>query len=125
MAETFRFGEVTVTVDASEGITWTRLPDGGLVPAEHREQEGQAELAAAHGYDSAIEMNAHHDLGHSLLAHMVGLEASPTLQGVSSKDHFKYWKVEEQAVLALQAFCKVAGVDLMDVARRYSEQCRS
>lgn len=65
MTETFRFGEVTVEV--RDGLTVTRLPDGGLVPAEHREQEGQAELAAAHGYDSAVELNRHHDLGHSLL----------------------------------------------------------
>jgi hypothetical protein len=119
-AETFRFGEVTVRI--TDGFTNTRMPDGAVVQATHDEQEGQAALAAELGYDSAAELNRHHDLAHSLLSRMIGLEASPTLTGVASRAYFKYWEVEEQAVLALQAFCKVAGVDLMEVARRYSDK---
>jgi hypothetical protein len=118
--QSFRFGEVTV--DILSGLTITTLADGSKVPADHAEQPGQAEIAVAHGYDSAEELNRDHDLAHSLLSHMIGLEASPTLAGVTAGKHFKYWQVEEAAVLALQAFCKVAGVDLMDLARRYSSK---
>jgi hypothetical protein len=101
--QSFRFGEVTV--DIRPGLTITTLADGPKVPADHAEQPGQAELAAAHGYD-----------------HMIGLGASPTLAGVAAGKHFRYWQVEEAAVLALQGFCKVAGVDLMELARRYSSR---
>jgi hypothetical protein len=117
--QSFHFGHVSV--DIGDGYTVTTLADGSKVPAQHAEQPGQAELAAAHGYDSATELNRDHDLAHSLLSHMIGLEASPTLAGVAAGKHFKYWQVEEAAVLALQAFCKVAGVDLMELARRYSK----
>lgn len=115
--QSFHFGHVSV--DIGEGYTVTTLADGSKVPASHEEQGGQAEIAAAHGYDSAEELNRDHDLGHSLLAAMVGLDASPTLQGVASGSYFEYWKVEEQAVLSLQAFCRVVGVDICDLARRY------
>jgi hypothetical protein len=118
--QSFRFGEVAV--DIRPGLTITTLADGPKVPADHAEQPGQAELAAAHGYDSAEELNRDHDLAHSLLSHMIGLGASPTLAGVAAGKHFRYWQVEEAAVLALQGFCKVAGVDLMELARRYSSR---
>jgi len=119
-AETFRFGEVTVTVDTSEGITWTRLPDGGLVPAEHREQEGQADLARELGYPDARSMNAHHDAVHSLLSHLLCLDASPTLKGVASGKFYKHWREEEAAVFAVCRWANAHGIDLMDVARRWS-----
>jgi hypothetical protein len=119
MAETFHFGEVTVEI--ADGLTVTRLPDGGIVPAEHREQPGQAELAQDLGYATAEEMNRQHDLLHSLLSHMLGLPASPTLQGVGNMRFCPYWREEENAVFAIAAYANVAGVDLTDVARRWSE----
>lgn len=118
MAETYHFGEVTVEID--DGLTVTRLPDGGIVPAEHREQPGQAELAQDLGYATAEEMNREHDMLHSLLSHMLGLPASPTLQGVGNMRFCPYWREEEAAVFALTRFAKLAGVDLVEVARRYS-----
>ena len=101
MAETFRFGEVTVTI--TDGLTITRMRDGAIVPATHDEQEGQAELAAELGYADAREMNREHDAIHSLLSHLLGLDASPTLKGVASKRFFAGWREEEAAVLQSRA----------------------
>jgi hypothetical protein len=119
--ETFRFGEVTVTVDTAARLTMTRLPDGGLVPADHREQPGQADIAEGLGYPSAEAMNVEHDMLHSLLAHILGMDASPTLKGVASGKHYPHWREEENAVFALAAYANAAGVDLMEVARRWSD----
>lgn len=114
-----KFG--SVTVDIQDGLTVTTLPDGSRVTATHDEQEGQAALAAELGYAGAREMNREHDAIHSLLAHMLGLHASPTLSGVASKRYFAGWREEEAAVFALARFAKVAGVDVMEVATRWSD----
>lgn len=119
MTETFRFGEVTVQI--AHGLTITRMPDGAVVPATHDEQEGQAALAAELGYPNAREMNREHDLIHCMLSHMLGLNASPTLKGVASKRFFSGWREEEAAVFALVRFAKAAGVDLVEVARRWDD----
>jgi hypothetical protein len=113
--QTFHFGEVTVTI--TEGLTMTRLPDGALVPAEHREQPGQTDIAEGLGYPTALAMNEQHDLIHSWLAHVLGMEASPTLKGVASGKHYKHWREEENAVFAIAAYANAAGIDLMEVAR--------
>ena len=118
--ETFRFGETTVTADYENRATMTRLPDGGLVPADHREQPGQSDLAAELGYASAEEMNREHDAIHSLLSHLLGLDASPTLKGVASAKFYKHWREEEAAVFAVCRWANAHGIDLMEVARRWS-----
>ena len=117
MTETFRFGEVTV--DITKGLTLTRLPDGAIVPAEHREQPGQADIAEGLGYPNAVAMNEQHDLLHSLIAHWLGMDASPTLKGVASGKHYPHWREEENAVFAIAAYANAAGVDLMEVARKW------
>lgn len=99
----------------------TRLPDGAIVPAEHREQPGQAELARELGYPDAVAMNAEHDAVHSLISHMLGLDASPTLKGVASGQTYEHWREEEAVIFALCRWANAAGIDLMEVARRWSD----
>ncbi|RVK40888.1 hypothetical protein [Sinorhizobium meliloti] len=114
-----RFGEVTVHI--TSGLTMTRLPDGDLVPADHREQPGQAELARELGYPDAVAMNAEHDAVHSLVSHWLGLDASPTLKGVASGQTYEHWREEEAVIFALCRWANAAGIDLMEVARRWSD----
>jgi hypothetical protein len=117
--QSFHFGHISV--DIGDGYTVTTLADGSKVPADHAEQPGQAEIAAAHGYDSAEEQNRSHDLMHSWLAFVLGLDASPTLKGVASGEYYEHWREEEAAVLSLCAYANAAGVDLFEVAKRYSQ----
>ena len=118
--QSFHFGHVSV--DIGNGSTVTTFADGSKlkVTAQHAEQPGQADIAEGLGYDSAEAMNVEHDMLHSLIAHWLGLDGSPTLKGVAAGNHFSAWREEESAVFALAAYANAIGVDLMEVARRYS-----
>jgi hypothetical protein len=107
-------GGTTVLV-TDEG-TLTVMPDGVTAHARHGEQPGQKETAGGLGMTVA-EMNRTHDLTHSLLAGWLGLPCSPTLHGIATDATYEHWQREEAAVLAIQAFAKAAGVDLMALAR--------
>lgn len=118
--KTFRLGECRI--DLMDGYTRTRFADGRRCLAEHREQPGQRELAASLGYASAVAMNIRHDLCHSLLAVFLGLPHSPTLRGVADGNFWPHHKLEEAAVLAVQAFANAAGVDLLKAAATHSRE---
>jgi hypothetical protein len=118
--QTFRLGECRV--DLMDGYTRTRFADGRRCIAEHREQPGQRELAASLGYTSAAEMNRRHDLAHTVLSTWLGLPHSPTLRGVADGNFWPHHKLEEAAVLAVQAFAVAAGVDLLRVAAAHSRE---
>lgn len=112
---TYKLGRVTV--DHTERQTTTILPNELKVFASHEHSEGQEKTAADYQLTVA-DMNRTHDLTHSLLAHWLGLAASPTLQGVATGEHYANWWIEERAVLAIQSFADAMGVDLVDVAKR-------
>jgi hypothetical protein len=97
--------------------TITRFADGSIAYADHAVQPGQAERAAEIGYPSAEAMNREHNLTHSLLAHWLGLDYSPTLHAVANGQRSAIWQAEESAVLAIQQFARAAGVDLVKLAR--------
>jgi hypothetical protein len=117
----FRFGHVSI--DIEDGHTITRLPYGEVV-ASHEEQPGQADIAEGLGYPDARAMNVQHDMLHCLIAHWLGLDASPTLKGVATGQHYAHWREEENLVFALAAFANAAGIDLMEVAEKHSESER-
>lgn len=106
-------------VSHSKNHTLTLLPDDRELRSDHSVQPGQEKTASELGLD-AMEMNELHDLTHSLLAAMLGLRESPTLSHVARGETWEHWYREEAAVLALQAYAKVVGVDLRDVALRLS-----
>jgi hypothetical protein len=90
------------------------------VPAEPEDTDAYRARAIALGYGSdTAAMSRDHELGHHLLAHWLGLPHSPTLYAVAggNLDH-PLWRLEEGAVLALQAFAMAQGLRLEDVARR-------
>jgi hypothetical protein len=110
-----------VAVEIHDGWTVTRFSDGQEVHALHREQPGQADLAARLGYGTAAAMNREHDLAHSILAHALGLPHSHTLHDVAhGRPASDLHAIEEEAVLALQRFARAAGVDLVAVATEQS-----
>jgi hypothetical protein len=109
-----------VTVEIRDGYTLTTFADGTRLHALHAEQDGQRETALDLGYSTAWEMNVVHDLAHSLLARWLDLPHSPTLHAVARgmDTPAEVWRREEEAVLALQAYAKAVGVDLVAIARR-------
>ena len=118
----FRLGAAEVEV--ADGVTVTRFADGKKIFGEHAEQArgGQRKLAAELGYRSARAMNVHHDLTHTLLSTMLGLPHSLTLRGVADAHIWPHHRIEEQAVLRVQAFALAAGIDLLRVAEAHSRK---
>lgn len=117
-----RIGHTTVDI----GINWTftRLPDGSMVHADHAPQPGQEETARELGM-SVDELNRTHDLTHVIIAHVLGLEVSPALHAVAhGLPSTPLHALEEQATLAIQRFAAAARVDLVEVARRISEEAQ-
>ena len=102
-----------------DGVTTTVYPDGGCVPACAEDNDAYRQTALEHGYgaDTAL-LSREHELGHSLLAHWLGLQYSPTLRAVADgRAGEGDWR-EEAAVLAIQRFARARGIDLVAVARR-------
>lgn len=118
MSRTFHLG--VCRVDVGEHCTITRFADGREIVGAHEEQPGQAELAANLGYPDAAAMNAHHDLGHTLVSTLLGLPHSLTLRAIADGSVWPHYRSEEAAVLAFQSFALIAGIDFYQVAARHS-----
>jgi hypothetical protein len=120
-----RFGDVSVEIH--NGYTVTRFPNGKELHAAHAPQPGQEKTALELGYGDDIEaMNRDHDMLHSMLCYMLGLKCSVTLRNVAMKlptEDVQFH--EEEAVLAVQRFAKLMGIDLMLIARRLTAQQES
>lgn len=112
----FRLGAATVTV--GDDYVTTRFDDGGEVVAALAPQPGQAEIAAQLGI-TVEALNAGHDLAHSVVAVLLGLDASPTLHAVAHGRRYPFWWREEAAVLELQGLAAALGLTIADIARRY------
>lgn len=113
-----RLGRTEILI--GPGFTTTNFADISTAYADHTAQSGQAERAAEIGYPSAEAMNREHDVAHSLLAHWLGLDYSPTLYAIANGQRSAIWQEEESAVMALQRFARAAGVDLVKRAREIS-----
>lgn len=86
------------------GMTVTTYQTGERVPAVPQHDETYRARAVSLGYgDDVAAMSRDHEIGHHLLAHWLGLLHSPTLRGVSLRDHWVHWQAEEAAVLAVQS----------------------
>ena len=115
MTEIIELGSTTIVV--TDDMVLTIFSNGRIAKAKRKEIPGQAQTASELGM-SVSEMNRTHDLVHSLLCHWLGLPHSPTLFAVSVEDTYNNWRVEEKAVLAIQQFSRVLGLDLVQVAQK-------
>lgn len=103
----------------AHGLTTTRYP--GLPPVDACAQDSDEYRARAVslGYgDDTARMSREHELGHALLAHLLGLASSPTMYGIAlhgaaEGPYWPAWRDEEACVLALQRYARSAGVDLV------------
>ncbi len=103
------------------GLTITRYGSRQVDALPHDSGEyRQRAFDLGYGTDTA-RMSREHEVGHSLLAHLLGLPASPTLIEVAHGRTWRHWRQEEAAVLALQGYARVAKVDLEAVAIKLSK----
>jgi hypothetical protein len=100
--------------------TWSRvtLPDGSQVHAVPRSD--QVEIARDLGYgDDVNALTRDHDPLHALLADLLGLNASRSLQGAAGVMAYDGTpEFEECAVMALQRYVRALGLDVPEIARR-------
>lgn len=102
-------------------LTVSHLPGGLEVVAAPQDDPEYLGRAASLGYGiDTLAMSRAHEVGHSLLAHWLGLPESPTLRGVASGNYWEHWHSEECAVMAIQKMANMAGVDLIQRAKEIS-----
>lgn len=103
----------------------TTLPDGSTVYGEPHDTAEYRHTAVNHGYGLDIaRMNRTHELTHTMLAHWLGLPASPVFERISAglTEATDMTALEETAVLAIEAFANHMGVDLVGIARARGAQ---
>ena len=97
----------------------TTLPDGSTVYGEPHDTAEYRRTAVNHGYGLDIaRMNRTHELTHTMLAHWLGLPASPVFERISAglTEATDTTRLEEAAVLAIEQFANHMGVDLLEIA---------
>lgn len=118
MTAHINFGDVGFTYGDSWAVT---VINGRAVAAAAEPTPAYALLARQIGYGSDVDrMCVDHELVHNLLAHAIGLAASPTLARVAvdrDAPATDLTRLEEIAVLAVQAYALEAGVNLRSMSR--------
>jgi hypothetical protein len=112
----------TATVEVHEHWTRTVLHDGQEIGGIALHVDSYRCRAKVLGYGDDVDaMNRDHEVTHSLLAHWLGMPESPVMRAiVAHSGPSDLTGSEERVVLALQEYAKLAGVDLLEVARRLS-----
>lgn len=119
---TLAFGATTVEIRGVHAIT--TLPSGHSVLAAPEDNDAYRATAERLGYGSdTARMCQEHEASHAWLAHVLGLQESPTLREVAVGGWpSELTNLEEQVVLALAAFANRAGVNLLDVFARHQTE---
>lgn len=118
MTEIYKLASAVVA--HGEDTTVTTFASGRQLVGDHKVQPGQSDTADQ--YNMSVEvMNRYHDLTHSVLAAVLGLPASPSLENTAHGRKHPDWWIEERAVLALQAYAAAFGVDMATVAQRVAK----
>lgn len=95
--------------------TETALANGGKVTAMPQDDDEYRQRARDLGYgEDTFAMSRDHEILHSRLAVMLGLDESPTMRGIVDHENggafYEHWQEEEAAVLAIQRFIRVANI---------------
>lgn len=112
-ARLVQFAEVMVQIWPDAVVTI--LPDGQQIFAMAQDTDEYRATAERLGYgEDTCRMSRDHELTHSALAALLGLPESPTLGRVArGEGDSTLTGLEENAVLAIQAFANAAGIDLL------------
>jgi hypothetical protein len=114
---TFPIAQIRATlINGDVHLEW---PDGTHVRGCAGPSNRSAGIAARHmGYPNAAAMVLEHDLTHAALEAWLGMPSAVMLRlrGLAPLDVVRE-NAEEEAVLALQRYMRVVGVDLVEVLK--------
>jgi hypothetical protein len=107
-----RFGRCTVVIDGDS--TLVTLPDGAEVPGDVHDTDECRETSRRLGYgDNVGRESVEHEACHVWLADLLGLLESPVMRAVASgKGNDALLEAEESAVMSLQRYANMVGVNL-------------
>ena len=95
----------------------TRLPDGAELHACPHDTDEYRATAKRLGYgDDTLLQCQKHEMGHTVLSVLAGLEHSPTLWHVAHGSTFEHWREEEAAVFAFQTYLRTIGRPMIHAA---------
>lgn len=96
----------------------TTLPDGQQVIAAPEDNDAYRKTARDCGYGAdTFRLCVEHETCHALIAEITCLAESPTMRGVAAgRSATPLTDAEEGAVIAIQKFCRAAGIDLLALA---------
>lgn len=107
-----------ITIHVYPDSTLIEYEDGSLVPGTPEDTDEYRATAERYGYgDDTTRLCIDHEIMHVALSQWLGLADSPTMQSVRTgdpgdrqiRDH------EEAAVLAVQQFARMVGVDVVEL----------
>lgn len=108
------FGDTIVHVYPNS--TCIIFSDGSTVPGAPEDTDAYRATALKHGYgDDTLRLCQEHEVMHIALCHWLGID-SPTMTLLRNGDDENLHQLnglEEAAVLAIQHFARVAGVDIV------------
>jgi hypothetical protein len=114
MNEVIRLRCAEALVEVYADSTRITFVDGGVVYGAPEDTDDYRATAQRHGYGAdTLRLCKEHEVMHVALCHWLGLP-SPTMELVRhgiGKSHLNH--LEETAVLAVQHFARVAGIDLV------------
>lgn len=119
---TLRLANCTIAI--TPGSVETTLPSGKRVMGMPHHTPSYRKTARDHGYGTDVErLNRTHEVTHTLLAHILGLPVCPVFERVGNGQHepTEITQAAEGAILALERYANMLGVDLVSVAQRWSE----
>lgn len=123
LADTVILGACTVTIDDTARYLETRFPDGTVLPAAPNYDPASIALAHDLGYvGDTWAMSRDHELTHSWLAALDGLDWSPTLWHVAHRGAPGHVPMSGDAIRAEEARVLNAQRSLSKMAPRPWEQ---
>lgn len=94
--------------DGTHTVVRVSETDRRELPAVPEETDEYRERATYLGYDDPLQMCQEHDIIHTMLADMLGLDVSPALLGAVCDEPINdLTGAEEDAVLAIQRFINI------------------
>lgn len=116
--KTLKFGDNAVNIhDDHVDVV---LPDGAVVPAVPHITPEYYSTTSHLGYgEDIMALCVNHEIVHTALCHWLGLKESPTMRSVASfnSQSTSITGSEEDAVMAIQRFANLMGVDLVELFR--------
>ena len=112
--QSLQFGSTIIEVYPDS--TRICFADGSTVPGAPEDTAEYRATAQRHGYgDDTLKLCQEHELMHIALCHWLGID-SPTMTLLRRGDDDRLHelnRLEETAVLAVQHFARIAGIDLV------------